>query len=150
MILLRVVPVFTILLGLTLFSFHLASADVWIPNDEFGAYFDSNGTYTVIGAVKNSENKAIVPTIVINVKDWNRTISESYTLSIVNPSKDIPFKIKLAEVQDKNAILEKPDVTFVSADHGAMNVDIIYDKTLVKHTDGHTTGFIFNNGTIPV
>jgi len=68
----------------------------------------------------------------------------------VNPSKDIPFKIKLAEVQDKNAILEKPDATFVSTDNSAINVDVIYDKTLVKHIDGHTTGFIFNNGTIPV
>jgi len=146
----KVVPVFSILFTMTLLSFHLASANVWIPNDELGAYYDSNGTYTVVGAVKNSEDKAIVPTIDINVKVGDRTISKSYTLSIVNPSKDIPFKIKLVAVQDKNAILEKPQVTFVPADHGSMNVDVIYDRTLVKHTDGHTTGFIFNNGTIPV
>jgi len=49
---LLVVPVFTILFVLTLFSFHLASAEVWIPDNEFGGYYDSNGIYTVIGAVK--------------------------------------------------------------------------------------------------
>jgi len=147
---LRVIPILIILCALALFSFHPANADVWIPNNEFDAYYDSNGVYTVIGAVKNTEDKAIVPTIVINVKDDNRTVSESYTLSIVNPSKDIPFKIELAAIQDKSAILEKPEVAFVPADHDAMNVDVIYDRALVKHTDGHTTGFIFNNGTVPV
>jgi len=74
---LLVVPVFTILFVLTYFSFHLASAEVWIPDNEFGGYYDSNGIYTVIGAVKNSEDKAIVPTIVFHVKDDNKTISES-------------------------------------------------------------------------
>src|SRR5438445_11080578 len=146
----KVVSVFSILFTLILFSFHLASADVWIPNDELGAYYDSNGTYTVVGAVKNSEDKAIFPTIDINVKVGDRTISKSYTLSIVNPSKDIPFKIKLVAVQDKNAILEKPQVTFVRADHGSMNVDVSYHRTLVKHTYRHTTGFSLNSGTIPV
>src|SRR3989475_1044640 len=147
---LLVVPVCTILFVLTLFSFHLASAEVWIPNNEFGGYYDSNGTYTVIGAVKNSEDKAIVPTIVFHVKDDNRTISKSFTLSTVDAAKDIPFKIKLLEVQGKGVILEKPEVTFVVASHNAINVDVVYGKTLVKHPDGHTSGFIFNNGTTTV
>src|SRR5712692_713215 len=122
---LLVVPVCVILFTLTLFSFHLASAEVWIPDNEFGWYYDSNGTYTAIGAVKNSEDKAVVPTITFHVKDDNRTISESYTLSTVNAAKDIPFKIKLPEVQGKDAVLEKSEVTFVVASHNAMNVDVV-------------------------
>src|SRR5207245_11088934 len=99
----KVVSVFSILFTLTLFLFHLASADVWIRNDEVGAYYDSNGTYTVVGAVKSSEDKAIVPTIDINVKVGDRSIPKSYTLSIVNRSYDIPFRIKLVAGQDKDA-----------------------------------------------
>src|SRR2546427_53707 len=144
----KVVSVFSILFTLTLFLFHLASADVWIPNDELGAYYDSNGTYTVVGAVKNSEDKAIVPTIDINVKVGDRTISKSYTLSIVNPSKDIPFKIKLVAVQDKNAILEKPEVTFVTTDHGSMNVVVNRDNSKYYFTylsTGYVTDAKFDN-----
>jgi hypothetical protein len=131
-----------------LISFHYANAEVWIPDNEFGGYFDSNGTYTVIGAVKNTENVAIVPTITINIKDNDKTISDSYTLSIVNPSKDIPFKIKIPQVVSKNLILEKPGVSFVSAKHNAQDIQVIYDTTLIKHADGHTSGFIINNDTV--
>jgi len=52
--------------------------------------------------------------------------------------------------QGKGAVLEKPKVTFVVAGHNAINVDVVYGKTLVKHPDGHTSGFIFNNGTTTV
>src|SRR2546427_12999071 len=148
--LLKISIFFVGLFVIGLVSFHYANAEVWIPNNEFGGYYDSNGTYTVIGAVKNSEDKAIVPTIVFHVKDDNRTISKSFTLSTVDAAKDIPFKIKLLEVQGKGVVLEKPEVTFVVASHNAINVDVVYGKTLVKHPDGHTSGFIFNNGTTTV
>ena len=131
-----------------LVSFQHANAEVWIPINEFGGYFDSNGTYTVIGAVKNTENVAIVPTITINIKDNDKTISDSYTLSIVDAGKDIPFKIKIPQIQSKNAILEKPDVNFVLTKHNAANIQVIYDTTLIKHADGHTSGFIINNDTV--
>ncbi|MBI3639674.1 MAG: peptidase [Thaumarchaeota archaeon] len=125
-----------------------ANAEVWIPDNEFGGYFDSNGVYTVIGAVKNTQNVAIVPTITINIKDNENIISNSYTLSIVDAEKDIPFKIKVPQVESKNAILEKPDVIFVLAKHNAMNIQVIYGTTLIKHADGHTSGFIINNDTV--
>ena len=131
-----------------LVSFQHANAEVWIPNNEFGGYFDSNGTYTVIGAVKNTENVAIVPTITINIKDNDKTISDFYTLLIVDAGKDIPFKIKIPQIQSKNAILEKPDVIFVLTKHNAANIQVIYDTTLIKHADGHTSGFIINNDTV--
>ena len=148
--LLKISIFFVGLFVIGLVSFHYANAEVWIPDNEFGGYFDSNGTYTVIGAVKNTENVAIVPTVTINIKDNGKTISDSYTLSIVNPSKDIPFKIKIPQVESKNLILEKPVASFISAKHNAQDIQVIYDATLVKHADGHTSGFIINNDTVSV
>jgi len=144
----RISILFVGLFAIGIVSFHNASAEVWIPDNEFGGYFDSNGVYTVIGAVKNTENVAIVPTISINIKDNERMISNSYTLSIVDTSKDIPFKIKIPQIENKNAILEKPDINFVLAKHNATDIQVIYDSTLVKHADGHTSGVIINNDTV--
>lgn len=144
----RISILFAGLFAIGLVSFQHASAEVWIPDNEFGGYFDSNDTYTVIGAVKNTQNVSIVPTIIININDNGDIISDSYTLSIVDAAKDIPFKIKIPQVENKNAILEKPDVSFVPAKHNATDIQVIYDTTLVKHADGHTTGFIINNDTI--
>ena len=146
--LLRISIFFLGLFATGLVSFQHANAEVWIPDNEFGGYFDSNGIYTVIGAVKNTQNVAIIPTITINIKDNENMISNSYTLSIVDASKDIPFKIKIPQVESKNAILEKPNVNFVLAKHSATNIQVIYDITLVKHTDGHTSGFIINNDIV--
>jgi hypothetical protein len=141
----RLSILFAGLIAIGLVSFQHASAEVWIPDNEFGGYFDSNGIYTVIGAVKNTQNVAIVPTITINIKDNGSMISDSYTLSIVDAAKDIPFKIKISQVESKNTILEKPVVSFVPAKHNATDIQVIYDTTLVKHADGHTSGFIINN-----
>ena len=146
--LLRISIFFVGLFAIGLVSIHYANAEVWIPDNEFGGYFDSNGTYTVIGAVKNTENIAIVPTITINIKESGQVISNSYTLSTVDSSKDTPFKIKIPEVESKNTILEKPEVSFVPAKHNALNIQVIYDTTLIKHADGHTSGYIINNDTI--
>ena len=129
------------------YSSHPVLADVWIPDNEFLGYYDSNGTYTVVGAVKNTEDKPIIPSIVINVKDGEKNIMDNFTLSIVNSGKDIPFKVKIPEVENKNAILEKPQVNFITSSHDSLNVDVVYDRTLIKHTDGHTSGFILNNDT---
>ncbi|MBI3623159.1 peptidase [Candidatus Pacearchaeota archaeon] len=144
----RISILFVGLFVIGLVSLQHASAEVWIPDNEFGGYFDSNDAYTVIGAVKNTENVAIVPTITINIKDNEKMISNSYTLSIVDASKDIPFKIKIPQIESKNAILEKPDVNFVLAKHNSTNIQVIYDSTLVKHADGHTSGVIINNDTV--
>ncbi len=143
------ISVFVVLIGLGMISSHPASANVWIPDNEFLGYYDSNGTYTVVGAVKNTETVPIIPSITINVKDGDKEISDNYTLSIVNSQKDIPFKIKILEVQGKNATLETPQVSFVTSSHDALDIDIIYDRTLIKHPDGHTSGFILNNDTSP-
>jgi len=130
-------------------SLHQAFADVWIPDNEFRGYFNFNGTYTVVGAVKNTEDKPVIPSITINVKNNNNEISESYTFATVDAQKDIPFKIMLPQVQGKNVVLEKPQVSFVVSNHNATNIEVVYDRTLIKHADGHNTGFIINNDTSP-
>ena len=147
--LLVTIPIFVALIGLGIVSSHLASANVWIPDNEFLGYYDSNGMYTVVGAVKNTEDKPIIPSITINVKDGDKEIVDNFTLSIVNSGKDIPFKIRIPEVEGKNAVLEKSQVSFITSSHDSLNVDVIYDRTLIKHSDGHTSGFILNNDTSP-
>ena len=141
------VSIFVLLIGLGIISSHFASANVWIPDNEFLGYYDSNGTYTVVGAVKNTENIPIVPSITINIKDGDKEISNNYTLSIVNSQKDIPFKIKILDVEGNNATLEKPQVSFIPSNNDSSNIDVIYDRTLIKHADGHTSGFVLNNDT---
>ncbi len=141
------VSMFTIIIGLGIIASHSASANVWIPDNEFSGFYNVNGTYTVIGAVKNTEDNAIIPTITINVKDSDKTISEKYVLSTTNSQKDIPFNIKILQVEGKNATLEKPQVSFVVTNHNSTDIEIIYDKMLKKHADGHETGFIINNDT---
>jgi hypothetical protein len=136
-----------VLAGLMIiFSFQLVTAEVWIPDNEFDSYFDEDGIYTVIGAVKNSEKHPIIPTIVIQIQDEEKMISGSYTLPIANPSKDIPFKIKFDQVSSKNPILEKPQINFIPGPDDYTAIEVEYGNTLVKHKDGHTSGFIVNNG----
>ena len=137
--------IFATLIGLGIITVHSASANVWIPDNEFMGFYNANGTYTVIGAVKNTEASSIIPTITINVKDNDKTVSERYTLSTVDSQKDIPFNIKILQVGGKNATLEKPQISFVVTNHNSTDIEIIYDKTLKKHVDGHETGFITNN-----
>jgi len=140
---------FFALLILSLITSQFASAAVWIPENEFVGYFDHNGIYTVVGAVKNTEEYAVVPTIEIKIQDGDGIVSESYTLPAANPSKDIPFKIKFPQVSSENPLLEKPSVTFVTTSKEISGIEVVYDKTLVKHSDGHTSGFIINNGVLP-
>ena len=47
---------------------------VVIPEHEYVGYFDSNGVYTVIGAIKNHEPLPVIPTITIIIKDSQQTI----------------------------------------------------------------------------
>ena len=142
-----IISIVIVLVAFCFFLSNSALAEVWIPDNEFNGYYDTNGAYTVIGAVKNTENYSIIPEITINVNDNGKGISESYTLSVVDSAKDIPFKIVIPSVESKNATLEKPKVTFIQANHNSPDIEVIYDRTLIKHPDGHTTGFIVNNDT---
>lgn len=125
---------------------HYANAQVWIADNEFSGYFDSNGVYTVFGAVKNTEQYPIISTVQINIQDNDKIISSSYTLPTVFPSKDMPFKFKFPQVTSKDPVLETPIITYQSTVREPLDIEVIYDKTLVKHSDGHISGFIVNDG----
>lgn len=135
---------------LALLTFNYANAEVWIPDNEFTSYFDSDGIFTVIGAVKNSENYNIIPTVRITIHDNENTISKSFELITAISSRDLPFKIKFPEVLSKKPTLDAPVVSYVKSIRDISNVEVIYGKTLVKHDDGHLTGQIENKGNLPV
>ncbi len=121
-------------------------AEVWIPEDEFTSYFDANGVYTVIGAIKNSEEFPVIPTVLINIQNDEMIISKSFEYVTIFPSKELPFKIKFPEITGKFPILKIPVISFIPTEKTPLKVEVIYDDTLVKHKDGHLTGRIINNG----
>lgn len=122
-------------------------ADVWIPDNEFAGYFDSNGIYTVVGAVKNTESYSVMPTVHVVIDKDGETIEVSQTLPTVLPNKDIPFRIQIHQVAVGDVKLQKPTVEF-ERDYtkSESNVQVVYDRTLVRHPDGHLTGKIVNHG----
>lgn len=147
------------LLTLSIFFIHTASGvelnnenqtstiqGVFIPENEYIAYFDANGVYTVVGAIKNSEEFPVIPTVTINIQEDNKILSKSFEYVPIMALKDLPFKIKFPEVETKTPILLNPEVSFVSTEKNQLQVEVIYDKTLVRHEDGHLTGRIINNG----
>ncbi|TBR06957.1 MAG: peptidase [Candidatus Nitrosotenuis sp.] len=130
-----------------LLTFSAAAGEVWIPDDEFGGYFDSNGIYTIVGVVKNTENYAITSHVAVLVNDNGKIIPIGQDLPSVDANKDMPFKIRIPQVSTQNIILEKPTVTFSeSIALPPSEIHVIYDKTLVRHDDGHITGRITNAG----
>lgn len=139
----------TLLLSIVLvgMTFAAASGEVLVPDSEFAGYFDSNGIYTVVGVVKNTESYPIESNLILTLISDGKTISVSQDLPSVAPNKDIPFKIRIPQVTDRNVILEKPTVTFrQSITPPPSDVHVMYDKSLVRHDDGHLTGRITNNG----
>jgi hypothetical protein len=127
-------------------AFAVAFAEVLIPDSEFDGYFDSNGIYTIVGVVKNTENYAITPRVDLTMNDDGKTISVSQDLPSVAANKDMPFKIRVPQVDSKNVILEKPIVTFKQSVAPPLDIHVLYDKTLIRHNDGHLTGRITNDG----
>ncbi|MGI9567256.1 MAG: peptidase [Nitrosopumilus sp.] len=126
------------------------SGTVSIPEDEFISFFDSNGIFTVVGNVKNSENFPILPIVLINIQDDDRTVSKSFEHVAIPQGKELPFKVRFPEVTGKNPILEKPEISYVPTKYVSSEIQVIYDETLVQHTDGHLSGKIINYGEVPV
>jgi len=123
-----------------------AFADVFIPPQEYIGYYDYEGVYTVGGNVKNQNDFALIPTISITVIDGENTFTKTITHVTIPPRTDIPFKIKLPEITDDAPILLEPKIKFVKTEKDPVPITILYDKTLIKHDDGHVTGRIINNG----
>ncbi|HJU14825.1 MAG TPA: FxLYD domain-containing protein [Candidatus Nitrosotalea sp.] len=128
------------------FFFNSAYADVYVADKEFAGHFDSNGAYTVYGAVKNTGNQPVLAKVQVTVLDGNSTFSESRILPVIYSLADMPFKFKFPQITDGHPVLERPAVTFLSTNSNPLDIVINYDKSLVKYPDGHLTGFITNTG----
>ena len=130
-----------------LFS-HSASAEVFVPKNEILTYFDSKNIYTVVGAVKNTEDFPVVPTVHLNLNVNGEKTVYSQTLPIAFSNKDIPFKIKIPTILDSNVILENVTVDFESK-LGAKEsgITVVYDRTMTQHADGHLSAKITNSGS---
>lgn len=123
-----------------------ASAEGSVIVKNFAGYFDSNEVYTVVGKINNSQQFPVIPTITISIDD-GKIITESYQFVTVYPNTDQPFKFKFPQITSSNPILKEPQVSFSASENKIpLDVEILYDETLVTHEDGHKTGRIINNG----
>ena len=123
-----------------------AFAEVFIPPQEYIGYFDYEGVYTVGGNVKNQNDYAVIPTISVSVIDGGNTFTKIISHVPIPPKTDIPFKTKFPEVTGNAPILLAPELKFVKTKKDPLSIEVLYDKTLIKHDDGHVTGRIHNNG----
>ena len=133
--------------ALTVFFIQYASADVWVPDHEYIGFFDSEGVYQVVGAVKNSEIYPVIPTISITIQDGQNIISKDFEYVSIMPEHEMPFKFAFPEIQSKNPVLNKAEISFIRGINQDHSVKVMYDESLVVHPDGHITGKIINTGT---
>lgn len=133
--------------SILLFVPGLVFAEVYVPLHEYLGYFDSTGIYTVVGNVKNENDFAIIPTITVSVIENSETISKTIQHVPLAAGTEIPFKIKFPEVQSNTPVLVNPELIYEQTITNPVPIQILYDKTLVKHEDGHISGRIQNTGT---
>ena len=129
--------------GIFFFS-QFAYAEVFIPEKEYVGYFDSDGIYTVVGAIRNWEPYPVIPTISITILDGDEIIKRDFPYVNIMSSKDLPFKFKFPEVKTANPILNEAEIDFIVGINEAPGLEVIYDNTLVVHDDGHVTGRVIN------
>ncbi len=136
-----------VITGLLYASFlQMADAQVVIPPDEYLGYHDALGIYTVVGNVKNEGDFAVIPTITVSVTDGPTIVSETIRHVPIPSKGEIPFKVKFPNLTSDAPILGEPAVTFERTVADRIPIDVLYDRTLIKHEDGHITGRIQNNG----
>ena len=138
---------FVLLTVIALLQF--AHADISIPEDEILGYFDSSEIYTIVGAVKNTEDYPVIPTVHLTITEIGNQIEITHSLPTVFPNKDIPFKIKIPQVTNVDVMLSKYYVTFEKDTRSvSSSVEVVYDRSLIKHSDGHLVGKIMNKGNV--
>jgi hypothetical protein len=117
-----------------------------IPEDEILGYFDSKGIYTVVGAVKNTESYPVLPTVYLTISNDDGELLITQNLPRVFPNKDIPFKIKIPDASGNSTLIKNYEVSFERDYSVEPKIEVIYDRSLKKHADGHLTGKIINKG----
>ena len=120
-------------------------SEIFVPTDEYVGYFDSVGTYTVVGNVKNEFDYAVLPTITVSVKENSEIFSKTIIHVPLGSGAEIPFKIKFSEITN-NPILLPVDLSYERTTKDVIPIIVLYDETLTKYDDGHLTGRIQNIG----
>ncbi len=120
-------------------------SEVFVPEDEYIGYFDSNGVYTVVGNVKNEYDYAIIPTITVSIQDNSELFSKTITHVPLGSGAEIPFKIKFQNISNV-PILLPVQLSYEKTIKDVIPIIVLYDETLIKHDDGHLTGRIQNTG----
>ena len=120
-------------------------SEIFVPTDEYVGYFDSVGTYTVVGNVKNEFDYAVLPTITVSVKENSEIFSKTIIHVPLGSGAEIPFKIKFSEITN-NPILLPVDLSYERTTKDVIPIIVLYDETLIKYDDGHLTGRIQNMG----
>jgi hypothetical protein len=120
-------------------------SEIFVPTDEYVGYFDSVGTYTVVGNVKNEYDYAVIPTITVSVKENSEIFSKTVVHVPLGSGAEIPFKIKFSEITN-NPILLPVDLSYERTTKDVIPIIVLYDETLTKYDDGHLTGRIQNIG----
>jgi len=120
-------------------------SEIFVPTDEYVGYFDSVGTYTVVGNVKNEFDYAVLPTITVSVKENSEIFSKTIIHVPLGSGAEIPFKIKFLEITN-NPILLPVDLSYERTTKDVIPIIVLYDETLIKYDDGHLTGRIQNMG----
>jgi len=78
--------------------------------------------------------------------DGDEIISKTIKHVPLGSEKEIPFKIKFFEVRGNIPVLMPAKLSYEKTIKDTIPIEILYDKTLVKHKDGHITGRIQNTG----
>jgi hypothetical protein len=126
---------------------HDSHAEVYLDKWQYGGYFDSHGVYTVYGYVGNNETQPVIAKIGVTVKSGNTTFSESKILPVIYPSMSMmPFRFSFPQINTGDSVLLKPGLAFISTHSTPLNLEVVYDNTLIHYPDGHLTGFIRNTG----
>jgi len=123
---------------------------VFIPENEFIGYVDVGGVYTVVGAIKNSEDFPIVPTILIQIQDGENLIEKSFTFVNIIPGQTLPFKVKFPNLTSQSIVLLEPKISYLPGQERSIPVEVLYGDSLIRHEDGHLTGSIINTGDRPI
>jgi hypothetical protein len=123
---------------------------VFIPENEFIGYVDEGGVYTVIGAIKNSADLPIVPTVLIQIQNGENLLKKSFTFVNIMPGQTLPFKVKFPNLTSPSILLLEPKISYLPGIERSIPVEVLYDDSLIKHEDGHLTGHIINTGDRPI
>src|SRR3989344_5601188 len=123
---------------------------VFIPENEFIGYIDVDSVYTVVGAIKNTGDFPIVPTVLIQIQDGENLIKKSFTFVNIMPGNTLPFKVKFPNLTSPSIVLLEPKISYLPGTERFILVEVLYDDSLIRHEDGHLTGRIINTGDRPI